>query len=221
MTINVTPIPRLIDLAAPAFTLGTANAAGSAATAVASDSTLLAFDTTLPDAITYGQSGAVGSATTASHRDHAHAMATGAKLFKTASDQTITNSTTLVNVPGFVFDVAADEVWDVVIYGLSSQLADGGLSVLMVLPSGASFIGSSIGWIQHDQAGTMVGNGNQTGQFSIVAGGYMAVAAFIAHYTITISSTAGTAQWQITQQVSHGTGSILKVGTVLIASQIA
>ena len=75
MSIIVTPIPRLIDLTAPAFTLGTANAAGSAVTAVASDATLLAFDTTLPDAITFGQSGAVGSATVATRRDHSHAMA--------------------------------------------------------------------------------------------------------------------------------------------------
>ena len=74
MSISVTPIPRLIDLAAPAFTLGTANAAGSAATAVASDSTLLAFDTTLPDAIQNGQSGAAGSAGTSARRDHSHAM---------------------------------------------------------------------------------------------------------------------------------------------------
>jgi hypothetical protein len=76
MSITITPIPRLIDLSAPAFTLGTANAAGSAATAIASDSTLLVFDTTLPDAITLGQSGAVGSATVTSRRDHAHQMAT-------------------------------------------------------------------------------------------------------------------------------------------------
>ena len=75
MSINVTPIPRLIDLAAPAFTLGTSNVAGSAETAIASDSTLLVFDTTLPDAITFGQSGAVGSSTTAARRSHAHAMA--------------------------------------------------------------------------------------------------------------------------------------------------
>jgi hypothetical protein len=75
MTINVTPIPRLTVLAAPAFTLGTANAAGSALTAVASDSTLLTFDSVLPDAITYGQTGAAGSGTIASYRNHAHAMA--------------------------------------------------------------------------------------------------------------------------------------------------
>lgn len=70
MSIIVTPIPRLIDLAVPAFTLGTANAAGSAATAVASDSTLLAFDTTDPAAV--AASAVVGSATTVSHRDHVH-----------------------------------------------------------------------------------------------------------------------------------------------------
>jgi hypothetical protein len=73
MAINVTPIPRLTVLAAPAFTLGTTNAAGDAITAVASNSTLLAFDATLPDAITFGQSGTVGSATVSSRRDHAHA----------------------------------------------------------------------------------------------------------------------------------------------------
>ena len=75
MSINVTPIPRLIDLAAPAFTLGTANAAGSAATAVASDSTLLAFDATVPTTIAYSATAAVGSATVTSRRDHTHGMA--------------------------------------------------------------------------------------------------------------------------------------------------
>jgi hypothetical protein len=70
MSISVTPIPRLIDLAAPAFTLGTANAAGSAETAIASDSTLLVFDTTNPAAVS--ASAAVGSATTAPRRDHVH-----------------------------------------------------------------------------------------------------------------------------------------------------
>jgi len=76
MSIQVTPIPRLTVLAVPAFTLGTSNAAGSATTAVSSDSTLLAFDGTDPDAITFGQSAVVGVATVASRRDHAHAMAT-------------------------------------------------------------------------------------------------------------------------------------------------
>lgn len=76
MSIQVTPIPRLIDLAAPAFTLGTANAAGSAVTAVASDSTLLAFDTTDPAAV--AASAVVGTATVSARRDHVHPGTTGA-----------------------------------------------------------------------------------------------------------------------------------------------
>ena len=75
MTINVTPIPRLVDLAAPAFTLGTSNAAGSATTAVSSNSTLLAFDATVPTTIAYSASAAAGSAVVAAKRDHTHGMA--------------------------------------------------------------------------------------------------------------------------------------------------
>jgi len=71
MSIVVTPIPRLLDLVAPAYTLGTANAAGSAATAVASNSTLLAFDGVAPAAV--ATSAVVGSATVAPRRDHQHA----------------------------------------------------------------------------------------------------------------------------------------------------
>ena len=75
MAINVTPIPKLAGFVTPAFTLGTANTAGSATTAVASDSTLLAFDAVAVDSIAFGQSGAVGTATVAPRRDHKHAMA--------------------------------------------------------------------------------------------------------------------------------------------------
>jgi len=74
MSISVTPIPRLIDLAAPAFTLGTANAAGTAATAVASDATLLAFDAVAPANV--AASAVVGSATVSSRRDHVHVGST-------------------------------------------------------------------------------------------------------------------------------------------------
>jgi hypothetical protein len=70
MSIQVTPIPRLTVLTTPAFTLGTANAAGDALTAVASDSTLLVYDTTLPAAV--GTASSVGSAVTATRRDHVH-----------------------------------------------------------------------------------------------------------------------------------------------------
>jgi len=62
MSIVVTPIPRLVELAVPAFTLGTANAAGSATTAVASDATILTF---AAPALTLGTSNIIGDAATA------------------------------------------------------------------------------------------------------------------------------------------------------------
>jgi hypothetical protein len=98
MSIQVTPIPRLTVLTDPAFTLGTANAAGSALTAVASDSTLLAFDTTAPDAITFGQSGVVGVATVTSRRDHAHAMAS--IDVATQAEMEAASSVTVFDTPG-------------------------------------------------------------------------------------------------------------------------
>ena len=74
MTIIVTPIPSTIELAEPAFSMGLVNTAGAATTAISSNSTILLFDTTVPDALTFSQSGATGSASTAARRDHAHAM---------------------------------------------------------------------------------------------------------------------------------------------------
>lgn len=100
MTISVTPIPRLIELAVPALTLGTANAAGTAITAIASDSTILTYDGTLPDAITFGQSGSAGSSATAARRDHAHAMASetasliGCRVYDNGN-QSIANGTSV------------------------------------------------------------------------------------------------------------------------------
>lgn len=55
----------------PDLTLGTSNVEG-VGNAIRTGATILTFDTTLPDAITFGQSGAVGTATTASRRDHSH-----------------------------------------------------------------------------------------------------------------------------------------------------
>lgn len=102
MTIHVTPIPRLIDLAAPSFTLGTANAAGSAETAVASDSTLLAFDATVPTTIAFGATAAVGSATVTARRDHLHgsmAEPTHTEAASVAEMEAASSTTTFVS-PG-------------------------------------------------------------------------------------------------------------------------
>jgi len=66
MAIHVTPIPRLTVLSTPAFTLGTANAAGAALTAVASNSTLAVFT---DNGLVLGTSAAAGSAALAVRAD--------------------------------------------------------------------------------------------------------------------------------------------------------
>jgi hypothetical protein len=94
MGISVTPIPRLTTLATPAFLLGNANAAGDAITAVASNSTLLAFDAVLP-AVTASASSA-GSATVAGRRDHVHASSIAA----TQAEEEAYSSTVAFTSPG-------------------------------------------------------------------------------------------------------------------------
>jgi hypothetical protein len=105
MPIHVTPIPRLTTLVAPAFTLGTANAAGSANTAVASDSTLLVFDGTLPAAT---GTAAVGAAAVSSRRDHVHASTVAA----TQAEEEAASSATVYSSPARQqFHPSAAKVW--------------------------------------------------------------------------------------------------------------
>lgn len=100
MTIHVTPIPSTIDLAAPAFSLGLANTAGTAETAVASDATLLAFDTTIPSVVsTSTVSSSAGSATVAPRRDHVHGS-TAVIAAATQTEMEAASSTTTNVTPG-------------------------------------------------------------------------------------------------------------------------
>lgn len=83
--------------ATPSLTLGTANAAGSAATLIRSDATILAFDATSPSTQAIGDAAVVGVATVAARRDHKHAMpafATGSIALGTAASAGV--ATTLI-----------------------------------------------------------------------------------------------------------------------------
>jgi hypothetical protein len=73
-----------ITVAAPAIVLGTAAAAGAAASLIRSDATILAFDVTVPSTSSVGQAAAVGSATVAARRDHVH----GREAFGTTQNGT-------------------------------------------------------------------------------------------------------------------------------------
>lgn len=56
--------------ATPALTLGTSNSAGNSSTAIRSNATVAAFDTTVPASV--GTANATGSASVAARRDHVH-----------------------------------------------------------------------------------------------------------------------------------------------------
>tara|TARA_R110002020_G_scaffold152949_3_gene332036 strand:- start:393 stop:1040 length:648 start_codon:yes stop_codon:yes gene_type:complete len=93
----------------PDLTLTTANSSGNAG-ALRADDSILVYDTTLPDAITYGQSGSAGDTATAARRNHSHAMAASTANTATCSvvrtaNQTISNTTwTLVAFTSETFD---------------------------------------------------------------------------------------------------------------------
>lgn len=63
-----------VSFATPAIVLGTAAAAGAATTVIRSDSTIVAFDATVPVTQAFGDAAATGSAAVAAHRDHVHGM---------------------------------------------------------------------------------------------------------------------------------------------------
>lgn len=64
------------SFATPAIVLGTAAAAGAAATVIRSDSTIAAFDATVPVTQAFADAAAAGAAAVAARRDHKHAMPT-------------------------------------------------------------------------------------------------------------------------------------------------
>jgi hypothetical protein len=61
-----------VTYATPAIVLGTAVAAGAASSVIRSDSTIVAFDATVPTTIAYSDAAATGSAAVAARRDHRH-----------------------------------------------------------------------------------------------------------------------------------------------------
>lgn len=63
-----------VSYATPSVALGVAAAAGAASTLIRSDSTIAAFDATVPTTESFGDAAATGSAAFAARRDHVHGM---------------------------------------------------------------------------------------------------------------------------------------------------
>lgn len=76
------------SFATPAIVLGTAAAAGAATTVIRSDSTVVAFDATVPTTSAIGDAAATGSVALAARRDHRHgreALSTATPLAESGS----------------------------------------------------------------------------------------------------------------------------------------
>lgn len=63
-----------VSFATPSIALGSSAAAGAASTVIRSDSTIAAFDVTVPVTQAFGDAAATGSAAFAARRDHRHGM---------------------------------------------------------------------------------------------------------------------------------------------------
>jgi hypothetical protein len=63
-----------VSFATPSIVLGSSAAAGAASTVIRSDSTIAAFDATVPVTQAFGDAAATGSAAFAARRDHRHGM---------------------------------------------------------------------------------------------------------------------------------------------------
>jgi hypothetical protein len=227
MTISVTPIPRLTTFAAPALTLGTANAAGTAGTTIATDSTLLAFDTTVPASV--AATAATGVAVVSARRDHVHTPYTNFVTVVKESTQSVNNTTTPVDDTVLKFAVGANEDWTFMVgaYMDETGATDADMDVKFVGPSGSSivygghtinsnitdpgdvtrarFIGYSDGTVL---ATAGIDSSGTEKNFSIYMG------------SIINGSTAGTLQLQYAQNVARTHNSNMLAGTFIVGWKV-
>jgi hypothetical protein len=219
MGIQVTPIPRLTVLTAPAFTLGTANTAGSAVTAVASDSTLAAFDATVPTTIAYGASAAAGSVALASHRDHTHGMPAGlASVFDDVTVQQTINDSVAFQTTTLTYAVGANEDWAFQIYLLYNSGSTPDLKLEWSgIPSGGTGNWSGIGYTA---GGAVDIQSHANLATDITAGGQGAVYAIVLYGVYIGAGASGTLQLDFAQNTANASNTTIEVGSWGIFTQI-
>lgn len=147
------PAGGLTGFATPAIVLGTAAAAGAATTAIRSDSTIVAFDATVPAAI---GTAATGAAAKAARRDHVHPTGAGTPSTQAVGDAAVVGSgpaAAMDNHKHAITRPALDDLSDVVI----TSVAAGD----RVRYDGSNFVNSALRWEPHvAYDGTVVLDGN-------------------------------------------------------------
>ncbi len=112
-----------VSFATPAIVLGSSAAAGSAGTAIRSDSTIAAFDATAPTTQAFGDAAAVGTAAFAARRDHKHAMpATPVTGLSKNGSTVLTSAVTLSAGAGISLTQASQDIAIAATGGVGSEL---------------------------------------------------------------------------------------------------
>ncbi len=100
-----------VTFGTPAVALGTAAAFGSIAEAIRRDSTIVAFDATVPVTQAFGDSAATGSAAVAARRDHKHAMpATPVTSINKTGSTALTGAVTLTAGTGATLTQSGQDI---------------------------------------------------------------------------------------------------------------
>lgn len=182
--------------AAPALTLGTSNVAGAAATVLATDSTILAFDATAPTTQALGDAAAAGSATVTARRDHKHAMPSATA---TASGLTMATAKMLGRAT-----VGTGALEEIATTGTGSAvLATSPALVTPALGTPSALVGTNItGTAAGLTAGAVTTNANLTGDVTSV--GNVSTLGTSGTWTPVLAyATPGTSSWAASVQVGR------------------
>ena len=111
------------SFATPAIVLGSAAAAGAAATVIRSDGTIAAFDVTVPTTQAFGDAAAVGTAAFAARRDHVHAMPANPEgiswtIITKVSDESVTSSTALQADDELLFTAVSTAIYEIEVFAI-------------------------------------------------------------------------------------------------------
>lgn len=142
-----------------------------------------------------------------------HGMLTGTLT----SDQTVTNSTTLVDVTNIEFAIGASETWLFIIALKTNSSAAGDFKGGFSIPSGAA-IGATITdgrqtLIRHIIADASTSTFNIAGDANDSA---MSIVGFVKN-----STTAGTVKFQFAQNTQNASDCIIRAGASIFAKRIA
>lgn len=233
------------SFATPAFTLGTANAAGSATTPIRSDATLALFDTTAPVTQAFGDAAAVGTAAFAARRDHRHGMPatpstapTNAEYWVNAAhadlsaellmvrvrngtDDTVNNTTTLANATEMSFSVGANETWGFLMFIRYSTNATADIKFAFTVPASATWDVHAVGKDAGATLDAQIAYGDHSTTVKDFTGTTATRTSLALMGTVVTGGTSGSLQLQFAQQTANASDTTVLANSWIIAWRLS